>query len=438
MKDSVKTILLFVKDMAKWAALAGLTGAVVGVIAAGFIWLLDFACGVTVGFEYSYLFLPAAMFLSAFIVKYLAPAAEGHGTEKAIEAIHHKGGRIALGVIPVKIVATVVTVSAGGSAGKEGPTTQLGAGAASFIARIFRSNEADRKILLICGMGAAFSAIFGTPIAAAVYAMEVLIVGRLNLKNIFPIIISAIVGLLVAEALGLSVDKMGEISLNFSGQSLVKLLLVSLGAGVFFGFVSMLTVTALHSMHKLSRSIRIYAPLKGLIGGAALVLLVLAFGKDYLGMGVDYFMGVASGATKARIYDFALKILFTAITLSFGGSGGILTPLMFIGITSGGAFAGLFGLDVSMFACLGMLAVLASSTNTPLACIIMAFEMFGNPWFALMAAVACTVSYLVTGHRSVYASQLMTESKIAGIEMETTTAENPKWTFIKKNNDWRR
>ncbi|MDR3263465.1 MAG: chloride channel protein [Clostridiales bacterium] len=429
MKKKLIGFLLFLNDIIKWLLLAVLTGAAVGAIAAGFILLLDVACGFSGGFKYYYLFLPIAMFLSAFLVKYLAPSAEGHGTEKAIEAIHKEGGKIKVGVVPVKIAATVITIAGGGSAGKEGPTTQIGAGTASFIAGLLKLSEKDTKRLVICGMGAAFAAIFGTPVAAAVFAIEVLVVGRMNLKNIFSVMVASVTGYFVFQALGVSVERMPEILLGITAKNAVPNLLTALGAGVFFGFVTILTVAALKYSERLSAKIKIYKPLKGLIGGAAIVVLALIFGTDYLGMGIGYFLKIADGA-QARLYDFLLKIIFTAITLSFGGSGGILTPLMFIGITSGSAFAGVFHLDPTVYACLGMLAVLAASTNTPLACIIMALEMFFNPSFALLAAVACPVAYLIAGHRSVYPTQLMNESKIAGIWIDSTTAEQPSERFV--------
>ncbi|MDR1940115.1 MAG: chloride channel protein [Clostridiales bacterium] len=415
---------LFFIDIVKWLFLAGLTGCAVGAVASGFIFLLVKACGLTERFEYYYLFLPAALFLSGAAVKHLAPDAEGHGTEKAIQAVHNQNGKIKLGVVPVKIAATVVTIAAGGSAGKEGPTTQIGAGIASFIAGVFRLSDKDRKRLVICGMGAAFAAIFGAPVAAAVFAAEVLVVGRLNLKNIFSIMTASVAGYLVYAAIGAGGELMPQISLVITPANAPFNLSFALFSGIFFGLAALMTIFAVNGFHKLSEGLKIYKPLKGLIGGTALVILVFIFGSDYLGMGIEYFMNVASGA-EARFYDFILKIIFTAITLSFCGSGGILTPLMFIGMTAGSAFAAVFNLDPTVFACLGFLAVLAGATNTPLACIIMAFEMFASPSLALMAAIACPVAYLVTGHRSVYPTQMLRESKISSIWIESLTAKEP-------------
>lgn len=414
MKKALLEFIYLLASFLKWLFLGALAGAVVGFIGTGFLWILKTACDFTAQWQYYFVLLPFAMFVSSFLIKYLAPEADGHGTEKAIRAIHKNNGRIKLAVIPVKLVATVVTLSLGGSAGKEGPTTQIGAGAASGLASLLRLNDRDRKKLVICGMSAAFAAIFGTPVAAAIFAIEVLVVGKIRLNFLFPAFISAVAGWFIANIwIGPKIGTATEVfhlavpEISFSTMG------ISLGAGLFFGLVALLLVLAMKYFEKFSHKIKIFKPLKGLIGGAVLVGLGFLVGTQYLGMGVGYFMNVASGAP-AQWYDFLIKILFTAITLSFGGSGGILTPIMFIGITSGSAFAGLFGLDYQFFAALGLLAVLASATNTPMACTVMAIEMF-NPAFAVYAAIACPAAYLMTGHRSVYPTQLLAESKTSSI-----------------------
>ncbi|MDR3319137.1 MAG: chloride channel protein [Clostridiales bacterium] len=414
---------LFAFGILKWAVLSCLVGAVIGLVCTGFILLLNLACDFTAQWEYYFVFLPAAMFLSAFLIKHLAPSAEGHGTEKAIEAIHLRSGRTKIGAVPIKAVTTIITISAGGSVGKEGPATQIGVGIAGFIATLIRLNDNDTKRLVICGMSAVFAAIFGTPVAAAILALEILVVGKLNLRHIFPILAAAVVSYFGSQSFGLNVEKLPSLgfALNVASDADRLLtagnLLLALGAGVFFGLVALLTIFALKKAERLSQKIKLYKPLKGIIGGAALVGLTFLFGRQYLGLGTHYFTLVNNGQP-AYYYDFLLKIVFTMITICFGGSGGLLTPIMFIGATAGSAFAGLFGLDSSVFACLGMFAVFAGATNTPLSCIIMALEMSANPSFAVMAAIACPVAYLITGHNSVYPTQLIPSSKISGVVID--------------------
>ncbi|MDR2046628.1 MAG: chloride channel protein [Clostridiales bacterium] len=433
LRKKITVFLLFLTDILKQTILGGGIGSVVGALGAFFIWLLNTAAGFTNRFEYYYLFLPLAMFLSSFLVERFAPAAEGHGTEKAIEAVHKNNGRIKAKTIPIKIAATVITIAVGGSAGKEGPTTQIGAGAASLAARALRLDEEDTKTLVVCGMGAGFAAILGTPIAAAIFVAEVLVIGRLNLKNIFSALIASLAGHYVFGLFGLRTEEMPDLSgFAVSVSNAPAWLFMAFCAGVFFGLVSLLMITAMRGSARLAEKIRVYKPLKGIIGGAALALLALIFNKNYLGTGVEYFMTIAGGGNVLP-HDFMLKILFTAITLSFGGSGGVLTPLMFVGITSGSAFAAFFGLDPVVFSCLGMLAVLAGSTNTPLACIIMAFEMFLSPGLVILSALACPVAYLITGHRSVYHTQFIGESKIRAVYIAPDTIEAHKEKIVYKN-----
>ncbi len=448
------TFSIFILSLIKWLILSVIAGVIVGAAAAGFIWILNFFCNLTAKWDYYFLLLPAAFFLSALIIRILAPDAEGHGTEKAIKAVNENNGKVKIGVVPVKLVTTVITISCGGSAGKEGPATQIGAGLASFLSSVFKLNPTDSKRLVICGMSAAFSAIFGTPVAAAVFALEVLMIGKLELKNLFPVFVASIAGYFTSQALNIGSEAFPALSAVMSvsdSGTLVSNLLLSLGSGAFFGAVALVMILSLKYGEKLSGLIKIFKPLKGPIGGAFLVALVFIFGssgRNYLGMGIEYFTGVMHGEP-AKLYDFLLKIVFTAVTLSFGGSGGILTPLFFIGATSGSAFAGVFGLDAQVFAALGMLAVLAGATNTPLACTIMALELFGAD-FAIMAAIACAVSYIITGHRSVYPTQRLAASKVTSVHVnegedlehvqKQETVLYSKWlgfiiSKIKKNKD---
>jgi H+/Cl- antiporter ClcA len=178
----------------------------------------------------------------------------------------------------------------------------------------------------------------------------------------------------------------------------------------------MLLIETLRAGAHLSARLRIWAPLKGLAGGGALVLLTLVCSTRYLGLGLET-VEACLGGTHVPWYAFLLKPLFTSITLNFGGSGGIVTPIFFVGATSGAAFASVLGLNTATFAAIGMVGVLAGSANTPIAASILAMELFG-PAIAPYATVACVISFLMTGHRSVYPSQVLSIAKSGSLQVE--------------------
>jgi H+/Cl- antiporter ClcA len=405
-----KTVLLV--SVFKWVILSTIVGIVVGVGASLFLIVLDWAIGTAGGFRYYYLLLPAAFIISTFLINTFAPDARGHGTEKVIEAIHKRSGFINAKVVPVKALATIITLAFGGSAGKEGPAAQIGSGLASILSGVFRLNDADRKRLVICGISSAFATVFGTPIAGAIFGVEVLYVGALMYDVLLPSFIAGIVASHVSNLLNVPhmytiVDNLPAFSTVFFAKVMV--------AGVFFGFVSSLLIEMLHLSERLSKKIS-SDYLKAILGGASIILLIFLFSTGYLGLGMDTIQHALSGG-HIIWYAFLAKILFTVITLSFGGSGGILTPIFFIGATAGSAFAGLIGMNPMVGASIGLVALLAGATNAPIAASIMTIELFG-PELAPYAAVACVISFLITGHRSVYPSQIIGFSKSHSINFE--------------------
>ncbi|PIU18214.1 MAG: voltage-gated chloride channel [Elusimicrobia bacterium CG08_land_8_20_14_0_20_59_10] len=407
-----ESTLLFI-SIAKWVFLATLAGIMVGATVALFLKALRAGTDWAGGWEYTYLLMPAAFFLSALMVKYLAPDAKGHGTEKVIEAVHRRAGRIPLAVVPVKLAATLVTLIAGGSAGKEGPCAQIGAGITSAFSEVFRFNDHDRKKMVICGISAGFAAVFGTPIAGAIFGVEVLFVGTILYEVLLPSFIAGITAYQVSTALGITYFYS---PLNFVPVFSEAFLLKVMLAGIFCGFASLLLVELLKYFERRAQNINIWAPARGLIGGSALALMTLLAGKRYLGLGLDVVEQSLRGVP-AHWYDFFMKSVFTAVTLSFGGSGGIITPIFFIGAAAGSVYAGFMRLDHATFSAIGMMAVLAGAANTPIAASIMAIELFG-PAVAPYATVACVISFLMTGNRSVYPSQVLSISKSDSIKVE--------------------
>ena len=408
---TVSTILFL--SIVKWVVLATFAGAIVGAATAGFLKVLAYATALGSAHEYSFLLLPFAMFLSAVMVQYLAPDAKGHGTEKVIEAIHKRAGRIPAAVVPVKLLATIVTLGVGGSVGKEGPCAQIGAGLTSLFSDIMKFDDHDRKKLVICGISAGFAAVFGTPIAGSIFGVEVLFVGNIMYEVLLPSFIAGITAFEVSSSLGVTYfHEPVSIVPVFSEAFLLKVIL----AGIFFGLCSIYLIEVLRYGEKLANGIKIWSPAKGIIGGAALIVLTFIFSTNYLGLGLHTIEACMRGEP-VNWYAFLVKPVFSSITLGFGGSGGIVTPIFFVGATAGVAFAVMTGLNSATFAAIGFVSVLAGAANTPIAASILSVEIFG-PSIAPYATVACVISFLMTGHRSVYHSQVLSISKSPSLGVE--------------------
>ena len=253
---------------------------------------------------------------------------------------------------------------------------------------------------------------FGTPIAGAIFGVEVLFVGGMLYDVLLPSFVAGIVAFQVSTSLGITYfHEPVQFVPQFSSLFFIKVC----GAGIFFGLCSLLLIETLKLFERLSHRITIWPPLKGAIGGILLVALSLGFSTRYLGLGLDTIKEALEGGTQPG-GAFLLKILFTAITLGFGGSGGIITPIFFVGATAGSVFGGVFGFNSAVFAAIGMVALLAGAANTPISASIMAIELFG-PEIGPYAAVACVVSFLMTGHRSVYPSQVLNLTKSSALEV---------------------
>lgn len=399
--------------IAIWTLISTITGLVVGFAASIFLKILDWSTFTTTKFPFYFLSLPIALFLSTLLVKYLAPDAEGHGTEKVIEAIHKYSGKIKVNVVPVKVLATVITLAAGGSVGKEGPTAQIGAGIASFFADFFKFDNFARKKIVICGISAGFAAVFGTPIAGAIFGVEVLFIGSLLYDVLLPSFVAGITAYEVSSYMGVHYfHEPVKFMPVFSETFFLKMIL----AGIFFGICSFLLVESLDLGKKLAHKIPLWESAKGLLGGVILCILTFIFSKQYLGLGLDTIANLLQGG-QIVWYAFLVKMLFTSITLNFGGSGGIVTPIFFIGSAAGVVFGHVMGLDTGTMAAIGLIGLLAGAANTPIAASVMAIELFG-PQIAPYAAIVAVVSYLMTGHRSVYPSQVLAVKKSRYVDIE--------------------
>ena len=397
----------------KWFILATGVGALVGAATYVFLEILKWSFSFGVANPYHFLWLPLALFLSALIIEYVSPEAGGYGTEKVIEAVHKNFGRVRALVVPAKLVATVLTLSAGGSVGKVGPSAQIGAGLSSMLADIVGFNDTDRKKLVICGISAGFASVFGAPIAGAIFAVEVLFVGAIMYDVLLPSFVAGIVGYQVASSLGVTYL---QHSVDFTPVFTESFFIIVALSGVFFGLCSFLLIETMVWGKRFASRMEIWRPLKGLIGGALLVVIGIVFTRDVLGLGEGVIQTAISGG-EVPWYAFFLKIVTTVITFNAGGTGGIITPILFIGATAGAFFAMVFGLSTATFSAIGFVSLLAGAANTPITGSILAVEVFG-PEIGPYAAVACIISFLMTGHRSIFPSQLMAMKKSASFAFE--------------------
>lgn len=415
--DIVRDEVWLICAVAKWVVLAIVTGLAVGLVAGGFLlalrWSMDKAASLG---RLRYLLLFPGLIVSYFLVRLLVPQSAGHGTEAVIDAIHNKRRTVIdVKAVPVKIAATIVTISSGGSVGIEGPCAQIGSGVSYVIGKIFNLDESDLKKVIICGIAAGFCAVFSTPVTGAIFAVEVLFVGQIFYDVLFPSLISGIVGYFTAAAMGAGHGVNIAVAVPELGP---WALAASLLGGIFFGVVAIANIEGIHLAQKTFARFGVTGWKRPVAGAALLLAIGLLFGGEFLGLGSDTIWAMVAGEENLPL-GFAVKIAAMGITLAAGGCGGEITPTFFIGASSGLLFSMITGLDPSFCAALGVCAVLAASTNTPISGTLFAMELFGAQ-IAAFAGVACTVSYLVVGHRSLYPTQVLLSPKSRAFSIRRT------------------
>ncbi|AOH84608.1 voltage-gated chloride channel protein [Sphingomonas panacis] len=401
-------------SVVRWALILVPLAALVGTLCAAFLWSLDAVTRLRFAWPWLLYLLPLGGFAVGLLYHLAGRSVEG-GNNLIVEQIHEPGGGVPLRMAPLIFFGTVVTHLFGGSAGREGTAVQLGGSLASGFGRALRLDADGTRILLMAGIAAGFGAVFGTPIAGAVFALEVLAIGRVEYRAMAPCLVAALVGDWACLAWGIHHNV-------YRIESLVPvdaLLTAKAGiAGVAFGLVGLAFAEANHALGGWLKRIVPYGPLRPVIGGGAVIALVYVFGtRDYLGLGT--LAATPDGLTIASFFgpdphpwSWALKLLFTVVTLSAGFKGGEVTPLFFIGAALGNALAPVFGVPTDVFAAIGFVALFAGAANTPLACTFMGIELFGA-MYAVPIAVGCFVAYLCSGHNGIYLSQRIAIPKVS-------------------------
>ncbi len=394
----------------KWLAILTPMAVVTGSASAFFLWALDAVTRVRFGYPGLLFLLPVGGLFVGALYQLYGRSASG-GNNLLIDEIHQPGAGVPRRMAPLILLGTLVTHLFGGSAGREGTALQMGGGIAASFGRLLKLDHAHLRILLMAGVAAGFGSIFGTPIAGAVFALEVLIIGRLQYDALIPCFFAALIADWTCRLWGAGhthyhVDVLPADS--FPDPWLLGKVVL---AAVAFGLASKLFATA---SHRLGDTFKTYIPraeLRPVVGGFLVIgLFFLAGTGDYLGLGVlgDRPSAITLPAmftsTEIPATAWAWKLLFTVVTLSAGFKGGEVTPLFFIGAALGNSLAIALGAPVDLFAALGFVAIFAGATKTPLASTFLGMELFGAG-NGLYIATACIIAYRCSGTRGIYTAQ---------------------------------
>ena len=393
-----------------WLAILAPLAIAVGSASALFLWALDAVTLVRFDKPWLLYLLPAAGLCVGLLYQLYGKSAAA-GNNLLIDEIHQPGAGVPRRMAPLILIGTLVTHLFGGSAGREGTALQMGGGIAATFARFLKLDATHVRILLMAGVAAGFGSIFGTPIAGAVFALEVLVIGRLQYDALVPCFFCAVVADWTCRAWGIG-HAHYQVTVAGAGSLVHPLLMGKVVlAAVAFGLVGRLFTTL---SHRLGDAFQMHVPrpeLRPVAGGLLVIgLFFLAGTPDYLGLGVlenrpdAITLPAMFTSTDIPAGAWAWKLLFTVITLSSGFKGGEVTPLFFIGAALGNTLALLLGAPVDLFAALGFVAIFAGATNTPLASTLLGMELFGAG-NGLYLATACIIAWRCSGTKGIYSSQ---------------------------------
>ena len=413
-KERITHYSLYVTALLKWLAVGALVGGVGGFVGALFHLGVDCATNVRLAHPWILYLLPLGGVVIALL--YRLCRLEGAGTNAVIESVHF-GKKIPTLLVPLIFVSTVITHLCGGSAGREGAALQIGGGIGYRTGKLLQLGEKDLPLATLCGMSGVFSALFGTPLTATVFALEVISVGVLYYAGLIPCITAAMVGYLVSLWMGVPPTRFTVVMPALDGWTLLLVVVLA----ILCALVSILFCRGLHVTEHLAERLMKNSYLRAAAGGAVIIALTLLLGTtDYNGAGMDVISRALTG--EASGWAWLLKLLFTAVTIGCGFKGGEVVPSFFVGATFGCAAGALLGLPPGFAAAIGLVAVFCGAVNCPIASVVLSVELFGADAM-LYFAIACAISYVLSGYCGLYSSQTILYSKLRAEFINVHTKE---------------
>lgn len=388
----------------KWIIIAMIVGAAIGIVGVAFHLSVEKATELRIEHPWFLWLLPIGGVLIVQLYK-IAGMEKDKGTNYVLEAVR-SNDPLNIKTAPLIFISTFITHLFGGSSGREGAALQIGGSIASFLGNKIKLDEKDQRIITMCGMSAGFSALFGTPLAAVVFAMEVVSVGVMYYSAVVPCVISALTGAYIASLF--SIEPTAFTIVGSIPELSPLMILRSAILGILCAGVSMLFCLILKKVHKLYDKIP-NRTIAAFVGGAIVIVLTYIVGsRDYNGAGMDVINRAVAGEAKPEA--FILKMIFTAATLGAGFKGGEIVPTLFVGATFGNIAGKAIGLGSSLGAGIGMVALFCGVTNCPMTSLILSIELFGAEGM-IYYAVACAVAYRLSGYYGLYSAQKIVYSK---------------------------
>lgn len=388
----------------KWIIFAILVGIIVGLCGTAFYFGMSLVTVVRTQNPWLIFFLPIGG-LAIVALYHMLHDEKDTGTNLVLSAIH-SDDELPFRMAPLIFISTLITHLLGGSAGREGAALQMGGSLGNTLGKLFHFDEKDKHVMIMCGMSAAFSALFGTPMAAAIFPMEVVSVGVMYYAALVPCVISSLIAHGIAYSFGVSNEMFLITDIPaFSVGNSVRISILA----VLCALVSILFCVALHESEHLYKKFFQNPYLRVFVGGCIVLFLTLLVGnQNYNGTGINIIAQCIDGSVRPEA--FLLKIIFTACTLGAGYKGGEIVPSFFIGAAFGCLFGLAFGFSPTLCTAVGMTAVFCGVTNCPISSLLISFELFGYdgmPYFLLSVAL----SYMLSGYFGLYRSQKIIYSK---------------------------